>query len=73
MAKSGHLDIPRAGEKQLGGHAVLAVGYEEGSQWFIVRNSWGAQWGMDGYFTMPYPYLLQSTLASDLWTIRSIE
>lgn len=73
VAKSGHLEIPRAGEQQLGGHAVLAVGYEEDSQWFIVRNSWGAEWGIDGYFTMPYPYLLQSTLASDLWTIRSVE
>ena len=73
VADSGHLEIPKAGEQQLGGHAVLAVGYEEAHQWFIVRNSWGDGWGMDGYFTMPYPYLLQSTLASDLWTIRSVE
>jgi C1A family cysteine protease len=73
MAKSGHLGMPRSGEKQLGGHAVLAVGYQDSSQTFIVRNSWGADWGIKGYFTMPYPYLLQGTLASDFWTIRTVE
>jgi C1A family cysteine protease len=73
MAKSGHLRMPLSAEKQLGGHAVLAVGYQDSSQSFIVRNSWGTDWGIKGYFTMPYPYLLQGTLASDFWTIRSVE
>ena len=73
MANTGHLGMPGSAEKQLGGHAVLAVGYEDSSQAFIVRNSWGADWGIKGYFTMPYPYLLQGTLASDFWTIRSVE
>ncbi|MGZ4230635.1 MAG: C1 family peptidase [Solirubrobacteraceae bacterium] len=73
MANTGHLGMPLSGEKQLGGHAVLAVGYQDSSQSFIVRNSWGADWGIKGYFTMPYPYLLQGTLASDFWTIRSVE
>ena len=73
MASTGHLGMPQSGEKQLGGHAVLAVGYQDSSQTFIVRNSWGADWGIKGYFTMPYPYLLQDTLASDFWTIRSVE
>jgi C1A family cysteine protease len=73
MANTGHLGMPQTGEKQLGGHAVLAVGYQDSSQTFIVRNSWGADWGIKGYFTMPYPYLLQDTLASDFWTIRSVE
>jgi C1A family cysteine protease len=73
VANSGHLEMPQTGEKQLGGHAVLAVGYQDSSQTFVVRNSWGADWGIKGYFTMPYPYLLQGTLASDFWTIRSVE
>ena len=73
MANTGHLGMPQSGEKQLGGHAVLCVGYQDSSQSFIVRNSWGADWGIKGYFTMPYPYLLQETLASDFWTIRSVE
>jgi C1A family cysteine protease len=73
VAKTGHAGMPRAKESVLGGHAVLAVGYDEKNQWFIVRNSWGKKWGMSGYFTLPYPYLLQSSLASDFWTIRSVE
>jgi C1A family cysteine protease len=73
VASSGQAPLPKAGEKQLGGHAVLAVGYEEDQQRFTVRNSWGPKWGMDGYFTLPYPYLLQGTLSSDFWTIRSVE
>ena len=73
VAKTGKVPMPTADEQQLGGHAVLAVGYNETQQRFIVRNSWGEGWGMDGYFTMPYPYLLQGTLSGDLWTIRSVE
>lgn len=55
VAKTGHAPIPRANEKQLGGHAVMAVGYDETRQWLVVRNSWGTKWGMRGYFTLPYP------------------
>jgi C1A family cysteine protease len=73
VAKTGHAPMPKSGEQLLGGHAVLAVGYQNSDQTFIVRNSWGTGWGVKGYFTMPYPYLLQGTLASDFWTIRSVE
>src|SRR5579871_4434087 len=65
VASSGEAPLPQAGEKQLGGHAVLAVGYDDSQERFIVRNSWGPGWGMEGYFTLPYPYLLQATLSSD--------
>jgi C1A family cysteine protease len=72
VASTGQAQVPPAGEKQLGGHAVLAVGYDEDLQRFIVRNSWGRKWGMQGYFTLPYPYFLQDTLSGDFWTIRSV-
>jgi C1A family cysteine protease len=73
VAKSGDAPMPRANEAQLGGHAVLAVGYDDDTQRFLIRNSWGTGWGKKGYFTLPYPYLLQASLSSDFWTIRAVE
>jgi C1A family cysteine protease len=72
VAKTGVVPYPASGEKVLGGHAVLAVGYDDALQRFIVRNSWGATWGMKGYFTIPYSYLTTSTLSDDFWTIRLV-
>jgi C1A family cysteine protease len=72
VAQTGVVPMPAAGESVLGGHAVLAVGYDDTQQRFIVRNSWGTNWGMKGYFTMPYAYLTERNLSSDLWTIRLV-
>lgn len=73
VAQTGIVNMPQPGEAVAGGHAVLAVGYNDQSQRFIVRNSWGADWGMGGYFTMPYQYLLEPNLSDDFWTIRLVE
>jgi C1A family cysteine protease len=72
VAQTGHAPMPGPGEQQLGGHAVMAVGYDDSQQWFVVRNSWGGGWGMSGYFTLPYTYLTQSSLAANFWTIRLV-
>lgn len=73
VAAAGVVPMPAGHEQTLGGHAVAAVGYDDASQRFVVRNSWGDQWGQAGYFTMPYAYLTTRGLASDLWTIRKVE
>ena len=65
VAKSGHAPLPQSGERVVGGHAVVGVGYDDAKSWFVVRNSWGAGWGLKGYFTLPY--------ASDFWTIRVVQ
>jgi C1A family cysteine protease len=70
---SGRAPMPKRNEKPRGGHAVLVVGYEEESCHFIVRNSWGRNWGMRGYFTLPYDYLIHSHLSDDFWTIRVVK
>jgi len=73
VARTGAMPMPAKGEQLLGGHAVLAVGYDDTQQRFIVRNSWGTGWGKNGYFTMPYQYLLERNLSSDFWTTRLVE
>jgi C1A family cysteine protease len=70
VARSGIVQLPQPAERSLGGHAVLAVGYDDEERRFIVRNSWGIDWGQKGYFTIPYEYLASRSLADDLWTIR---
>jgi C1A family cysteine protease len=70
VAKTGILSLPSPGEKQVGGHAVVGVGYDDSQQRFIVRNSWGPTWGMKGYFTIPYEYLADRNLSDDFWTVR---
>ena len=72
MARTGVLSMPGPDEDVVGGHAVLAVGYDDASQTFLVRNSWGAGWGQAGYFTMPYAYFTTRGLSSDFWTIRIV-
>ena len=73
VADTGVMPMPADGDKQLGGHAVCCVGYDDDKQCFVVRNSWGSSWGDGGYFYMPYKYMTDSGLASDFWTIRWVE
>jgi C1A family cysteine protease len=72
VAQTGVAPMPQADEQALGGHAVLAVGYDDAGGRFLVRNSWGSGWGRDGYFTMPYAYLTDRGLSSDFWTILQV-
>ena len=72
VRRTGVLGMPGPREKVIGKHAVLAVGYEDERQRFIVRNSWGPKFGLKGYFTMPYGYLTHKDLSADFWTIRVV-
>lgn len=81
--KSGRLPLPRSGEKALASHAVLVVGYDDGMEIaavgeggesargaFLVKNSWGTDWGERGYGWLPYAYLLEG-LAKDAWVMMA--
>jgi len=72
VAESGDGKMPLSNDKMLGGHAVMAVGYDDATRTFLIRNSWSDKWGKKGYFTLPYEYLTNSHLADDFWVLRKI-
>jgi len=73
QSTTGDIPMPGSQDHTIGGHAVLAVGYDDAAQKFLIRNSWGPGWGSGGYGSLPYAYLLSPNLADDFWTIRTIE
>ena len=58
------------GREAHGSHAMLCVGYKDNSQMFIVRNSWGEDWGDNGYCYIPYDYMTNEELCFDCWKIK---
>jgi C1A family cysteine protease len=72
VEKTGMVQIPTPSETLLGGHAMLIVGYDLPGQRFLVRNSWGTHWGVEGYCWMPFAYLLSPNLANSFYSIESI-
>ncbi len=79
-ATGGKIPFPGAGDKIAGGHAVMAVGYDDGVSIphssgskktkgaFLIRNSWGTSWGDKGYGWLPYEYVLRG-LAVNWWVL----
>ncbi|GAA6205835.1 C1 family peptidase [Thalassotalea sp. SU-HH00458] len=56
IGEDGVMTMPCPTEARLGGHALLAVGYDDDKKVFIVRNSWGDEFGDKGYCYMPYEF-----------------
>lgn len=82
---TGDIPYPTLQEKEEGGHAVVAVGFDDDKKIqngnsgakatkgaFLIRNSWGQEWGDRGYGWLPYDYVL-SGLAEDWWTLLKCE
>ncbi|MHA3112902.1 C1 family peptidase [Acinetobacter sp. ANC 4193] len=74
----GEVPYPTQGDSLQGGHAVLAVGYDDSKKIgntkgaFLIRNSWGTQWGDGGYGWLPYAYV-ENGLANDFWSMVKAE
>jgi len=73
VGETGVMPMPQPDEKVMGGHAVMAVGYDDEKQAVLVRNSWGASWGQEGYFWMPYQFISDSDMADDFWMVQTID
>lgn len=73
VASSGRIRMPGRSERMLGGHAVMAVGYDDSDGHLLFRNSWGAGWGKAGYGELPYAYAESRELSDDFWCIQSSE
>ncbi|MBK8257473.1 MAG: TerB family tellurite resistance protein [Polyangiaceae bacterium] len=75
--KAGLVPMPspaEAGRESHGGHAMLCVGYSDPDQVFIVRNSWGPEWGDKGYCYVPYRYLMNPEYNfGDSWIIQRVD
>jgi C1A family cysteine protease len=78
---TGKIPYPTTGEKIVGGHAVVAIGYDDNMKIknsnpgapeykgaILIRNSWGTGWGSGGYGWLPYEYVLKG-LAVDWWSM----
>jgi len=72
VVKTGIVPMPSQDEEFLGGHALLVVGYQDSTQRFTVRNSWGSGFADKGYVYLPYQYLEDRNLASDFWVVQTI-
>merc|ERR1711972_3599 len=73
LTETGEMSMPTRGDRIVGGHAVLCVGYDDERQVFVVRNSWGDAWGDKGYFYMPYDYMVHPDLVTDIWVIKFVD
>jgi len=73
VAATGNIPMPSATDAPTGGHAMAIVGTVPASSLYIIRNSWGSDWGNHGYGTMPMDYILNSDLTNDLWVVRLVE
>jgi hypothetical protein len=68
-------DPDRDNEKLVGAHCMMAVGYLKNyndKEYLIVQNSWGKEWGTDGYCYIPLSYIMSND-SFDFWTIRLTE
>lgn len=65
---TGIIPVPRKGERPLGQHVALLIGFDDNARQFRVRNSWGQDWGDGGYGELPYAYLTDE-LSENAWVV----
>jgi hypothetical protein len=66
IAKTGIVPMPGSNDAPIGGHAPLAVGFDQ--QYVFFLNSWG-RWGDQGFGYLPWDYMLNPSLVGDMWLL----
>jgi len=66
--RTGDAPMPEQGEQVLGGHCVLAVGYDDRTQYVTIKNSWGKDVGRGGYFRLPYAFWIAG-IVDEMWVV----
>jgi hypothetical protein len=61
------VERPAAGEERRGGHALFVVGYDDARGGFLVVNSWGVDWGVDGRGYLSYEFVQHD--ATEAWVM----
>lgn len=69
--ETGVVPYPRDNERIIGGHSVMATGYDDTTEMVQFVNSWGESWGQGGYGWIPYDYF-DTGLATDLWVVTGV-
>ncbi|MFK4438608.1 C1 family peptidase [Paenibacillus sp. RC21] len=59
VAATGKIPLPGSSEF-IGGHAICIVGFDDETQMFKFKNSWGTSWGDNGFGYLPYDYRIQT-------------
>lgn len=72
VERTGVVPMPSKGERLLGGHCVVIWAYNKEGDYFLIRNSWGKEWGLNGYCRMPAEYVTDHRLSDDFWVIESM-
>jgi C1A family cysteine protease len=73
VASTGQVPIPDTNNEELmGGHALCIIGYDDIKSSFLIKNSWGPNWGIKGYCYMPYDYISDLDLCQDFWVIQAV-
>lgn len=65
--------MPSSRDKPIGDHAMIIVGHDNKTQLYLINNSWGIDWGLNGVCYAPYEYINSRKITGECWIIEYVE